>query len=490
MVCFPRLVVMASILMLASSAFAQRVRIGDAAPPITLAEVIQSPDGKAADVSPAELKQRLADKIIVVEFWGTWCGPCLASMKSLEPVENARAAAEDGDDFAFLYITDETPEHVSAWLAHDGRRRPAGWVVCDVRVKDDPDNKLWPEAKTFSSWGITGRPASYVLKPDGKGGHVVSGAVHPSLLTLDDLRRVRDDLPPAEPDLEKGGGGVFIPGANRPSRPPGAEWLGNNAEIGVDPLARYEWPEGYDGPRDEIPDTLVGVTIRPSAFDSETFSEWAGWLDTRLGVTAEDIIMQHFRQRDEVLEWAPGVKEQLPDELFDIIVKVPRARAMQYRPMIDGAISAAFGVQMRLEEREVDVYILTAGGQSNSLLQDSILGPADGGGPSDYRVTDGVRRLAFVNGDASWIADYISGEEVVGGIPVIDETGLPDRDTRGVDFDIEFQDADLDSLREALLRRYALTLTPARRTVKYMVLERMADDWPQENEEPATQPAN
>ena len=43
-------------------------------------------------------------KVVLVDFWATWCGPCMAAMKTILPIKEEMK----GKDVVFLYLTGET----------------------------------------------------------------------------------------------------------------------------------------------------------------------------------------------------------------------------------------------------------------------------------------------------------------------------------------------------------------------------------------------
>jgi len=75
----------------------------------TICKVPEVSDSKLFDAIISKYK----GKVVVVDFWGTWCSPCIADIKFMEPLKDTELK---NDNLVFVYIADESsPEE--KWLS-------------------------------------------------------------------------------------------------------------------------------------------------------------------------------------------------------------------------------------------------------------------------------------------------------------------------------------------------------------------------------------
>src|SRR6478672_11497691 len=79
--------------------------IGQAAPPLAVA-LLQAPADTKADWSA------LKGKVTVLEFWATWCGPCVGAISHM----NELAEAFKDRPVQFIAITDEKEATIKEFL--------------------------------------------------------------------------------------------------------------------------------------------------------------------------------------------------------------------------------------------------------------------------------------------------------------------------------------------------------------------------------------
>ena len=91
-------------------------------------------------------------KVVLMNFWATWCPPCLKEMPALDRL----SAAMEGDDFEVVVISTDrgSPDKPKRWLAENG--------IETLEFHHDP------RMEAARSAGLLGQPTTLILDREGR----------------------------------------------------------------------------------------------------------------------------------------------------------------------------------------------------------------------------------------------------------------------------------------------------------------------------------
>ncbi|CAN5919390.1 hypothetical protein BH11BAC7_BH11BAC7_30650 [soil metagenome] len=102
---------------------------------------LKTPEGQVVKLSDYK------GKVIFLNFWETWCGPCIQEMPT---IDEARGQI-DSTRMVFITIAEEDPAKIASF-----------------RDKHDFKFKYFISQKSFSDLGINTYPTSYIIDKEGK----------------------------------------------------------------------------------------------------------------------------------------------------------------------------------------------------------------------------------------------------------------------------------------------------------------------------------
>lgn len=144
---------------ISSSASANELlTIGSDAPALDIEHWVQDGGGKFEAV-----REFKAGKVYVVEFWATWCPPCIQSMPHLAELQERY-----GDKVQIVSISDEDLERVEAFLERDvdGKDMTFRKLTSVYCLTTDPDRSVYQDYMNAAEQG--GIPTAFIVGKDAK----------------------------------------------------------------------------------------------------------------------------------------------------------------------------------------------------------------------------------------------------------------------------------------------------------------------------------
>ncbi len=117
-----------------------------------LPEPVAAPDFTLEDMDEVEHSfSDLRGKVVLLNFWATWCPPCRREMPSMERLHQKL----DGDDFVVIAVNQmEGGDHVFAYIG---------------QLEVDPTFTILfdRDSKVSNSYGVKGLPTTYLIDKQG-----------------------------------------------------------------------------------------------------------------------------------------------------------------------------------------------------------------------------------------------------------------------------------------------------------------------------------
>jgi uncharacterized protein (TIGR03435 family) len=276
------------------------------APILKLDKLLQAPPGSSTDWT------KLKGKLVVIDFWATWCTPCVAAIPHLN--EMAKELADQ--PVVFISVTDDDETRLNEFLKSTPMKT---WIGLD-------------SARTnWAAFDLHSIPTTIIVSPEGK----LLATTRPSELTTQKLR-----------DLLRGQDVAFVVPETRDSN---LAW--DQDEI--------EWKDGV-GP-------LASVIIKPikTATSGSSYKPGGNYL-TADGVPLQILVYMAYQTDIYHVDWR--VPKPLTSQAYRVVARVPKGRESQLLPLFQSTLAATFGIKASSHMQEKDVYVLRViDGQSVKL---------------------------------------------------------------------------------------------------------------------------
>lgn len=273
-------------------------KIGDVPPPLVLTKTLQG--SPAAEISWDKLK----GKVVVLEFWATWCGPCVKAIPHL----NDLVEQFKDKPIVFISVTPENEDVIQLFLKNHPMK---AWVgLDDYEVLN----------KTFHVDGI---PHAVIVDASGH----IAAITHPADLKAENLEEVLAGKKCSLPEPE-----VYTVDKHSDKTVPN-----QTPALFEISIREHKLPQRISGPIC----TWSGET-NGCGFDGKI-------------ATVESALNQVFDKNSS----RTFIKCKLPDGYYDFVLRAPAGHSKELQNQFIAALRTTFGIEVKQFTKQMDVYVLT-----------------------------------------------------------------------------------------------------------------------------------
>ena len=276
------------------SAHAQNNLVGKVAPELSIENFLQAPEGKMS-------WEKLKEKVVILEFWATWCAPCIAQIPHL----NELAEEFSNEPVQFISITDEDELKVARFLK---KREMKSWIGLDK------------DRSVFNAYGVSGIPITFLVDPQSK----VAAVLHPKNLKAQMI----------------------------------ADLIAGKNPIKDRPVEQAKSIESKDSPTTVEEPPLFEILIKPIGqreFPWYAFNPAKGELDAKAITLHQALSLAHDISTVRIVG-----SDSILSRWFQISIKLPKEQIDQFEQEFQSSLNTAFGLSLQREKKKVEVFIVRA----------------------------------------------------------------------------------------------------------------------------------
>ncbi|GMV27023.1 MAG: hypothetical protein AMXMBFR58_30540 [Phycisphaerae bacterium] len=408
-------------------------QIGEAAPALSVEHILRTGSLGSDQLSTLDLSS-LRGRVVVLEFWATWCAPCISAIPHFNDlVEQFRDRP-----VVFISVTDETAEPVEKFLA---RRPIAGTVAIDT------DRSL------FLAYRTSAIPRTIIIDSSG----IYRASLHPRQLTAQLIEAAL-----AGQDVQQ----ALEAPAEQPAEKPVLTAATQVIEAApdtatADPVQAQDSTVPIAGPSASPGEVLFEMSLRASNQSHGKIEKWEQRLVAR-GCTARDLIAECTQTSPGLIVCDDGI--DLDSTRYEATISLPAAApsgsAMTVSTVLQELVSRAISIETYRDRRIVPILVVRPAAESAYV------------NIRDVTASQGASSLSWGLGTISAVRQpmHVLTERLSAMLrmPVVNETGLP-----GVyDWTVRCADDSLDAVGAALQEQLGLRAEVHTRQMDVVVVRR------------------